>query len=115
MEVENHQFRNSINTLPWWKVIALSMYLNGEKKKYNYDNLLSLYEIGAKSTQTQQLRTAMRSKNRQLQDGNEYFKCDKGVDKYDLDKWYLTPSGIRYVEDNLGEIIGFDLRTKAKL
>ena len=112
---EEQKINNAVKDLTWYSAIALSMYRNGKNNKYKVPNLQHQKIIKAfaatkeskkiKATLWFQMQSHTSESSENVNNSTKYPPYL--FDKTENSEWYLTETGIKFVEENLSEQLEF--------
>ena len=112
---EEQKINNAVKDLTWYSAIALSMYKNGKNNKYKVPNLQHQKIIKAfaatkeskkiKATLWFQMQSHTSESSENVNNSTKYPPYL--FDKTENSEWYLTETGIKFVEENLSEQLEF--------
>lgn len=116
---EEQKINNAVKDLTWYSAIALSMYRNGKNNKYKVPNLQhqKIIKAFAATKESKKIKATlwfqMQSHTSESSENvNNSTKHPPYLfDKTENSEWYLTETGIKFVEENLSEQLEF-LNTK---
>lgn len=112
---EEHKINNAVKDLTWYSAIALSMYRNGKNNKYKVPNLQhqKIIKAFAATKESKKIKATlwfqMQSHTSESSENvNNSTKHPPYLfDKTENSEWYLTETGIKFVEENLSEQLEF--------
>lgn len=112
---EEQKINNAVKDLTWYSAIALSMYRNGKKNKYKVPNLQhqKIIKAFAATKESKKIKATlwfqMQSHTSESSENvNNSTKHPPYLfDKTENSEWYLTETGIKFVEENLSEQLEF--------
>lgn len=112
---EEQKINNAVKDLTWYSAIALSMYRNGKNNKYKVPNLQhqKIIKAFAATKESKKIKATL-----WFQMQSHTFESSENVnnstkhppylfDKTENSEWYLTETGIKFVEENLSEQLEF--------
>lgn len=112
---EEQKINNAVKDLTWYSAIALSMYRNGKNNKYKVPNLQhqKIIKAFAATKESKKIKATlwfqMQSHTSESSENvNNSTKHPPYLfDKTENSEWYLTETGIKFVEENLSEQLEF--------
>ncbi|MEI3269786.1 MAG: AAA family ATPase [Candidatus Gastranaerophilaceae bacterium] len=112
---EEQKINNAVKDLTWYSAIALSMYKNGKNNKYKVPNLQhqKIIKAFAATKESKKIKATlwfqMQSHTSESSENvNNSTKHPPYLfDKTENSEWYLTETGIKFVEENLSEQLEF--------
>lgn len=112
---EEQKINNAVKDLTWYSAIALSMYRNGKNNKYKVPNLQhqKIIKDFAATKESKKIKATlwfqMQSHTSESSENvNNSTKHPPYLfDKTENSEWYLTETGIKFVEENLSEQLEF--------
>lgn len=112
---EEQKINNAVKDLTWYSAIALSMYKNGKNNKYKVPNLQhqKIIKTFAATKESKKIKATlwfqMQSHTSESSENvNNSTKHPPYLfDKTENSEWYLTETGIKFVEENLSEQLEF--------
>lgn len=112
---EEQKINNAVKDLTWYSAIALSMYKNGKNNKYKVPNLQhqKIIKAFAATKESKKIKAnlwfQMQSHTSESSENvNNSTKHPPYLfDKTENSEWYLTETGIKFVEENLSEQLEF--------
>lgn len=112
---EEQKINNAVKDLTWYSAIALSMYRNGKNNKYKVPNLQhqKIIKAFAATKESKKIKATlwfqMQSHTSESSENvNNSTKHPPYLfDKTEISEWYLTETGIKFVEENLSEQLEF--------
>lgn len=112
---EEQKINNAVKDLTWYSAIALSMYRNGKNNKYKVPNLQhqKIIKAFAATKESKKIKATlwfqMQSHTSESSENvNNSTKHPPYLfDKTENSEWYLTETGIKFVEENLSEQLDF--------
>lgn len=115
IENEDQRINNVVKDSNWYSAIALSMYRNGKNNKYKVPNLQhqKIIKAFAATKESKKIKATlwfqMQSHTSESSENvNNSTKHPPYLfDKTENSEWYLTETGIKFVEENLSEQLEF--------